>query len=148
LAVSVGPVGKWIFLTGFWAAVFSALLGVWQSLPYLFTDFIWLREGSGVGQRDANPGRSRPYRGYLVFMATAPLVLLRWPVQELQLAFGVTGAMLLPLLALTLLIMNNRGEWVGKEYRSGLVINAVLGVALAFFLYVGAREVVQILGRS
>src|SRR5262245_30487876 len=51
LAVSVGPFGKWIFLIGFWAAVFSALLGVWQSLPYLFTDLLWLRSGSGIGQR-------------------------------------------------------------------------------------------------
>jgi hypothetical protein len=62
LASSLGGVGKWIFLVGFWAAVFSALLGVWQSLPYLFTDFLWLREGSGVGSRiDANVEHSRPY---------------------------------------------------------------------------------------
>jgi len=44
LAKNLGPSGKWIFLVGFWAAVFSALLGVWQSLPYLFTDFLLLRK--------------------------------------------------------------------------------------------------------
>jgi Mn2+/Fe2+ NRAMP family transporter len=145
LAVSAGPVGKWVFLAGFWAAVFSALLGVWQSLPYLFADFIRLRRGGGAGQRETDPAQSRPYRGYLLFLATAPLLLLRWPVQELQLAFGVTGAMLLPLLALTLLIMNNRSDWVGTEYRSGVAINAVLGVALTFFVFVGAREVLLVL---
>jgi len=32
-------------------------------------------------------------------------------VEQLQLVFGLTGALLLPLLALTLLIMNNREEW-------------------------------------
>ncbi len=144
LALAVGPFGKWVFLVGFWAAVFSALLGVWQSLPYLFTDFLWLRAGSGVAQRGVPASRSAPYRLYLVFLATAPLVLLRWPVEELQLAFGITGAMLLPLLALTLLMMNNRRGWVG-EFRSGAWTNAVLVVALIFFVYVGAREIRQIL---
>jgi Mn2+/Fe2+ NRAMP family transporter len=146
LAMAVGPFGKWVFLVGFWAAVFSALLGVWQSLPYLFTDLLWLRAGSGIGQRgDVDVSRSLPYRAYLIFLATVPLVFLRWPVQELQLAFGLTGAMLLPLLALTLLMMNNRRGWVGEDFRSGLVINTVLAVALVFFLYVGVREIHQTL---
>ncbi|MBM3814284.1 MAG: divalent metal cation transporter [Acidimicrobiia bacterium] len=145
LAVSVGPVGKWIFLTGFWAAVFSALLGVWQSLPYLFTEFLYLREGSGVGRRqEVDLTRTRSYRGYLVFIGTAPLVLMRWPVQQLQLVFGITGAMLLPLLALTLLIMNNRKEWVGDRFRSNMAVNAVLCLALAFFAYVGVREILNL----
>lgn len=90
-------------------------------------------------------GRSTPYRAYLVFLATVPLVLLRWPLPQLQLAFGITGAMLLPLLAFTLLIMNNRREWVGAEFRTGVLINAVLVVALLFFAYVGVREIRQML---
>ncbi len=146
LTVSIGPAGKWIFLIGFWAAVFSAMLGVWQSLPYLFTDILWLREGRGIGQRGVDPSLSRPYRGYLCFIATVPLLFLRWPVQSLQLAFGLTGAMLLPLLALTLLIMNNRREWVGNEFRAGVGINAVLAIALGFFAYVGVREIRQLIG--
>jgi Mn2+/Fe2+ NRAMP family transporter len=141
LALSLGPPGKWIFLIGFWAAVFSALLGVWQSLPYLFTDFLRLRTGR---RADAGAAASAPYRAYLVFLATVPLALLRWPVQHLQLAFGITGAMLLPLLALTLLIMNNRRGWVGEEFRAGLLVNAILVVALFFFGYVGIREILDI----
>jgi hypothetical protein len=131
---------------GFWAAVFSALLGVWQSLPYLFTDFLWLREGSGVGSRpDRNVERSSSYRGYLAFMATVPLILVQRPVEQLQLAFGLTGAMLLPLLALTLLLMNNREEWVGRRFRNGLGLNLVLAAALIFFVLVGAREIARLL---
>ena len=56
LAKSLGPGGRWIFLVGFWAAVFSALLGVWQSLPYLFADFLLLRSGAGLN-RNAIGGR-------------------------------------------------------------------------------------------
>ena len=146
LAGSLGPSGKWIFLVGFWAAVFSALLGVWQSLPYLFTDFLWLRNGTGLGSRqDSDAGRSRPYRIYLACLATIPLVLVRWPVGQLQLAFGLTGAMLLPLLAFTLLLMNNRQEWVGNRFRTSLALNVVLAAALVFFAFVGGREILQLL---
>jgi Mn2+/Fe2+ NRAMP family transporter len=148
LGASLGPAGRWMFLIGFWAAVFSAMLGVWQSLPYLFTDFLALRRGAGVSTW--GPGaveRSRPYRIYLAGMATAPLLLVRWPVEQLQLAFGLTGAMLLPLLALTLLVMNNREVWVGREFRTGVVLNAVLVSALVFFTVVGGREIMGLLTR-
>jgi hypothetical protein len=90
--------------------------------------------------------RSRPYRCYLAGMATIPLILVRSPVEQLQLAFGLTGAMLMPLLALTLLMMNNREEWVGKQFRPGLALNVVLVAALVFFAFVGAREVLQLFG--
>jgi hypothetical protein len=149
LAASLGPAGKWIFLAGFWAAVSSALLGVWQSLPYLFADFLALLRGSTT--RDAAPGeveRSRPYRVYLILLATIPLVLVRWPVETLQLAFGLTGAMLLPILSLTLLLMNNRVAWVGEAFRATRALNLVLAAALLFFATVGIREMLQLLTRK
>lgn len=146
LAKSLGASGKWIFLVGFWAAVFSALLGVWQSLPYLFTDVLWLGSGKGVGGRpDVDVEKSRPYRTYLFLLATVPLILLRYPVQQLQLIFGITGAMLLPMLALTLLVMNNRVAWVGKDFRATWFLNVVLIAALLFFAFVGVGEVKQLL---
>jgi len=36
----LGPAGKALFLAGFWSAVFSSLLGVWQGVPYIFADFL------------------------------------------------------------------------------------------------------------
>ena len=146
LARSLGPSGKWIFLIGFWAAVFSALLGVWQSLPYLFTDVLALRKGAGVASwPEGSVERSRSYRTYLVCMSTIPLMLVRWPVERLQLAFGLTGAMLLPLIALTLLLMNNREAWVGRSFRATFGLNLVLGAALVFFGFVGVREILGVL---
>ncbi|MBM3726350.1 MAG: divalent metal cation transporter [Acidobacteria bacterium] len=145
LANALGPPGKWLFLVGFWAAVFSAMLGVWQSLPYLFSDFLSLRRGAGA-RRAESMERSIPYRTYLACMATVPLLLVRWPVEQLQSAFGLTGAMLLPLLALTLLLMNNRESWVGRGFRAGLGLNVILAAALLFFTFVGGREIVQLIG--
>ena len=37
---SAGPLAKWSFLIGAWGAVFSSLLGVWQSIPYLFAGLL------------------------------------------------------------------------------------------------------------
>jgi hypothetical protein len=141
LGASLGPAGRGIFLAGFWAAVFSALLGVWQSLPYLFAD-VWRLGGGAVC---AELERSQPYRIYLALLATVPLLLLRWPVQELQLAFGVTGAMLLPLLAISLLVMNNRVTWVGPAFRNTAVLNTILAAALLFFTWMGVGEIRRLL---
>jgi Mn2+/Fe2+ NRAMP family transporter len=41
---SIGTLAKWAFLVGAWGAVFSSLLGVWQSVPYLFADFCQLMQ--------------------------------------------------------------------------------------------------------
>ena len=81
---------------------------------------------------------------YLACMATIPLLLVRWPVEQLQLAFGLTGAMLLPMLALSLLVMNNREGWVGSSFRNGFFFNIVLVAALLFFFFVGLREILQL----
>jgi hydroxypyruvate isomerase len=44
------------------------------------------------------------------------------------------------LLALTLLIMNNRTAWVGDRLRASLALNLVLAAALGFFAFTGMRE--------
>jgi hypothetical protein len=45
----------------------------------------------------------------------------------------------------TLLVMNNREEWVGKRFRNSLALNAVLAAALVFFFAVGVREMLRLL---
>ena len=39
LGTLLGPFGIYAYSIGFWAAVFASLLGVWQSVPYLYADF-------------------------------------------------------------------------------------------------------------
>ena len=128
LAEAAGPVGKWVFLAGFWGAVFSSLLGVWQSIPYMFADFVRLRNRSSGDLR-----KSTPYRLWVLLVAIVPLFVLNAPVRQIQLTYGVLGAMFLPLLALTLLLLNNRSKWVGEQGRNPLWINLALGACLVFF---------------
>jgi Mn2+/Fe2+ NRAMP family transporter len=145
LAEVVGAWGRWVFLTGFWGAVFSSLLGVWQSIPYLFADFYYLSRS----QKPAALRRSRPYRAWLILIATVPLLGLVRPVREIQLAYGVVASLFMPLLALTLLILNNRRDWVGRAFATPRKANVVLVVALALFSYLGYIELRDLLtGRS
>jgi len=135
----MGPVGRWAFLIGFWGAVFSSLLGVWQSVPYLFTDFLLLARGQARAGVDFD--RTPAYRGYLIFIALIPLPFLSYKVQEIQLAYAVLGAAFMPLLALTLLMMNTRTAWVGRAFRSPWWINLLLVATLAFFGWTGVQKI-------
>jgi Mn2+/Fe2+ NRAMP family transporter len=142
LGLVLGPWGRWIFLLGFWGAVFSSLLGVWQSAPYLMADFLQLRRRQQRGSTPLAPlaidlKRTTAYRAFLVALAILPLANLWLTVERIQLAYAVMGAMFMPLLALTLLILNNQARWVGERFRNGWVTNLILVTTVSLFAYVG-----------
>ena len=147
LAEALGPaghIGRWVFLIGFWGAVFSSLLGVWQSTPYLFTDFFLLgRDHTPEERRDINYERTGTYRFALVSISLVPLVLLGLSIKSIQITYAVLGAGFMPILALTLLILNN-GRHLPKEFRNGPVTNAMLAATLLFFAYQGGIELMKI----
>ncbi|MFP2905720.1 Nramp family divalent metal transporter [Pyxidicoccus sp. 3LFB2] len=138
----IGPAGYWLFLWGFWGAVFSSLLGVWEGVPYLFADFLRIHRKQPVLQADLR--NSRAWRAYLVALALVPLPMLWAPLQRAQLAYAVMGALFMPLLAATLLWMNNRRAWVGS-LRNTWLINAALVATLLLFLAVGLDEALSAL---
>ncbi len=131
LALTVGPVGKWLFLAGFWGAVFSSMLGVWQGVPYLFCDFVsqWSDKPGAKTVDAAAPA----YRGYLAFIALPPMVLLFTgrPVW-LIVAYAALGAFFMPFLAAVLLYMNNRADWLGR-LKNRWKANLLLAAALLLF---------------
>ena len=132
LETVVGPFGKWCFLVGFWSAVFSSMLGVWQGIPYLFADFIQQCRHQ-PGTPVAIDTQSHAYRGYLLYLAVPPMLLLQAgkPVW-LVILYAVAGAFFMPLLAALLLYMNNRRAWLG-ELRNGVVANLVLLASVLVF---------------
>ena len=141
LAQVLGPWGRWIFLLGFWGAVFSSLLGVWQSAPYLMADFQRLRSRQRAGSDHRATAidlkQTVGYRAFLIALAIVPLANLWLTVERIQLAYAVMGAMFMPLLAVTLLILNNRTRLVGERFRNSWWINAVLILTVLLFAYVG-----------
>jgi len=141
----IGPFGKWCFLTGFWSAVFSSMLGVWQGIPYLFADFVQ-QYTCRPQQPSSIACRSAAYRGYLCYMAIPPMLLLlvNQPVW-LVVIYAVAGAFFMPLLALLLLVMNNRRAWVG-DLKNGRVTNLVLVSSLLVFALLMYTELGRLAG--
>ena len=77
----------------------------------------------------------------MLFIAIVPLPLLWWPVAEVQKLYAVGGALFMPLLALTLLLMNRRSDWVGKAFRQHGIITLTLVLTIAFFAYAGVLKI-------
>jgi Mn2+/Fe2+ NRAMP family transporter len=145
LAERIGTIGSLIFLIGAVGAVFSSLLGVWQAVPYLFAD-VWslVRHDSEAGQVDSRAAvdtKSGPYRGYLIALATVPMIGLFARFEQVQRAYAVIGATFIPLLALVLLMLNGRRVWVGDAGRNRPVTVAVLASILIFFSWTTMRTI-------
>ena len=127
LGETLGGPGRVVFLIGAWAAIASSLLGVWQSVPYLFSD-AW-HQGTVV---DAE---SPTYRGYLYALAIIPTAGLFIPFREVQKLYAIVGAAFMPLLALSLLWLNGREAWVGPKFKNGITSQVALACVLGFFLF-------------
>ena len=142
LGVVLGEWGRTVFLVGFWCAVFSSLLGVWQGVPYLWED--WKSSHvSGSRPMMSEIGTSRAYRGFLAYLAFPPLLLqlVERPLMVV-IVYAIAGAFFMPFLAATLLIMNNRSDWVGQN-TNPKSINAGLGLSLLLFVGLLLVEIVN-----
>jgi len=136
-----GTLGRWLFLAGAWGAAFSSLLGVWQSVPYLFAD-LWRMLRRGEAHPDPVDTRSLPYRGYLYAIASVPILgLAGVNFSGMQKTYAIVGALFVPMLAVVLLVLNGRADWVGQRYKNSWLTVLVLLAALGFFAYAGVIEV-------
>jgi Mn2+/Fe2+ NRAMP family transporter len=139
----VGPVGFYMYAVGFWAAVFASLLGVWQSVPYLFADYYGLMRGySRETRQQLTTVSSTPYRIALLFVTLVPLpfAFADQPLIIIR-AFTIVGSVFVPFLAATLLYLNNYGIPADSNVpRNSALNNAVLAFALLLFALVGASE--------
>jgi hypothetical protein len=158
-----GGGARLIFLIGFLAVTSTSLLGVWNGVSLLFTDWtrsIRLPHGKradiGVnadapnavvaGEREPDgPGRpgayearvaerSWPFRGYLLWLTFPPMALLLFDKPfALTLVYGVLGSFFMPFLAITLLLLLNT-RMVAPQGRSGWLSNGVLGLSSVLFV--------------
>jgi Mn2+/Fe2+ NRAMP family transporter len=141
----VGPVGFYVYSIGFWAAVFASLLGVWQSVPYLYADFYALWKRATPSERDRiTRVKSTPYRIGLAFISLAPLpfAFLGRPI-FIIVGFTIVGSFFLPFLAATLLWLDRKVSWTGAVPRNSRVTTALLALILVLFVVIGAREAMQ-----
>lgn len=130
-----GNWAKYIFLIGFWGVVFSSVLCVWQGIPYLFADFLnHLMKKENPA--DISITDSIYYKGFLVFMAVPPVVLvfLNNAVSNI-INYALISTIFILFLAITLLIINNKVGWV-NEFKNGWFANLILGSSIVVFLFI------------
>jgi Mn2+/Fe2+ NRAMP family transporter len=147
LARILGHFGRVSYSIGFWAAVFASLLGVWQSVPYLYADlFSIVKRLPAEARAEATKITSRPYRLALIFLTLVPLpfAFMRRPIVIIWI-YTIVGSLFVPFLAATLLYMNNRVKWESDVPRNHWTTNVVLVVILALFVAVGIQEVMPYL---
>jgi Mn2+/Fe2+ NRAMP family transporter len=143
LGTLLGPFGVYAYSLGFWAAVFASLLGVWQSVPYLYADFYGVMKRLSVNERRTiTQVTSTPYRLALAFITLVPLpfAFTGRPLVVIVI-YTIVGSLFVPFLAATLLHLNNRVKWSLPVPHNHWSTNVVLLAILALFAVVGAQEV-------
>jgi Mn2+/Fe2+ NRAMP family transporter len=138
----LGAFGRVAYSMGFWAAVFASLLGVWQSVPYLYADFYSIIKKMSPDERTRiTKVTSKPYRLALLFVTLAPLpfAFTGQPIQVIV-AYTIVGSLFVPFLAATLLYLNNRVTWKAAVPHNNWPTNALLIVILLLFAIVGGDE--------
>jgi Mn2+/Fe2+ NRAMP family transporter len=147
LGTILGAFGVYAYSIGFWAAVFASLLGVWQSVPYLYADYYGILKNVSPEERTAlTQVTSTPYRLALVFITLVPLpfAFVGQPL-PIIIAYTIVGSLFVPFLAATLLYLNNRVRWASEVPHNHWSTNVLLIAILALFALVGAREVLSAL---
>ncbi|MFJ2767645.1 Nramp family divalent metal transporter [Streptomyces sp. NPDC087300] len=150
-----GAVTANLFLIGFFATSFGALMGVWHGVSLMFADFverIQRERGGPAGAEEKAEGmvaevaagkreKSVPFRAYLLWLTFPPmgLLFLDQPF-GLVIAYGVLGAFFMPFLALTLLWLLNTSR-TPKEWRNGILSNVMLAGAGLLFLVLCVQQV-------
>ncbi|MCJ0892485.1 Nramp family divalent metal transporter [Rhodococcus sp. ARC_M5] len=146
LAERYGTVFGYVFLIGFWSASFSSLIGVWNGVSLMFADFVGNLKGLEQGHSDTRVG-GKYFRWYVAWLTFPPMALL-WLDQPigLVLTYGVLGAVFMPFLAVTLLILLN-SDRVPTQWRNGWFTNLTLGVCALLFAWLAVDQVLDALDK-
>ncbi|MFF0159055.1 Nramp family divalent metal transporter [Streptomyces sp. NPDC005263] len=145
------------FLIGFFATSFTSLIGVWHGVSLMFADFVGRYRTGGAGDAAQAPSgdevasgkaiasggreKSWPFRAYLLWLTFPPIILLfQGQPFRLIILYGVLGAAFLPFLAGTLMWLLNTSR-TPREWRNGLLSNAMLTIAGLLFLILCVKQI-------
>lgn len=126
-----GAVAGWMFRIGAWGAVFSSLLGVWQSVPSLISDMLPNRESADEKKR---------YQTLLLLLGTVPAFCLPFSLATVQKIAGVTGAVFLPMFALAILLLPLSQRGRESAFRNGVFSTVILVLSLVLFGYMAVEN--------
>ncbi len=130
-----------LFLIGFAATSVSSVLGVWQGMSLFFSDWWYQLKGRGEGGHE----NSKAYRFYLAWLTFPPMLLLFADRPFLLvIIYGAFGALFMPFLAITLLMLNN-SERLPVEARNGVVANVTLAGSALLFIVLAVQQIAKLM---
>jgi Mn2+/Fe2+ NRAMP family transporter len=144
LGALLGTFGRFAYSAGFWAAVVASLLGVWQSVPYLYADFYGIvKKLPAEARQEVVKVTSTPYRLALLYITLVPIpfAFTGRPIAVIV-TYTIVGSLFVPFLAATLLYLNNRVKWNEAVPHNHWTTNALLSAILLLFAIVGAQEII------
>ncbi|WP_316318240.1 Nramp family divalent metal transporter [Clavibacter michiganensis] len=141
-----GAFMTWFFLLGFFATSFSSILGVWNGVSLMFADFLGTVRGLDLEDPRRRLGGSY-YRAFIVWLTIPPigLLFLDQPI-GLIIAYGVLGALFMPFLAITLLVLLNTDR-TPRAWRNRPLSNTVMGLSALLFVVLGVQQLVTEVGK-
>lgn len=143
LAERYGTFISKLFIFGFFSAAFSSCLGVWNGVSLMFADYIGhLKNIPQDDPRTSTGGKY--YRAYLIWLTFPPmLLLLLGKPTGLIITYGVLGALFMPFLGLTLLVLLNT-KHTPKQWRNGWFVNTLMAIISAAFVYLCVSQVAEV----
>ncbi|QBR93149.1 Nramp family divalent metal transporter [Nocardioides euryhalodurans] len=134
-----GAAAGTIFLIGFWAAAMSSLVGVWNGVSMMFADFLGHVRKLPEDHVERGP-HGTAYKGYILWLTIPPIVpLLMGEPFYLILLYGVLGALFMPFLAITLLLILNSDRVPGR-WRNKLFSNVLMAATALVFLVLAVQQ--------
>lgn len=128
-----------LFLVGFAATALSSVFGVWHGMSLFFAD--WYRQVRGIeAEVGVETEKSLPFRAYLAWLTFPPMLLL-FAQQPFLLAviYGAFGALFMPFLAITLLLLLNRRD-LPEGARNGWLANVTLAGSSLLFVALAGQQ--------
>ena len=127
---NIAPWAGVLFKIGFFCGVFSSLLGVWQSVPYLYADI------KNINKPRIDLKKTPSYHHFLIYLSLVPLTTLGIKFQSVQLLYAVVGAFFIPLCAVSLLLLFKRKNFE-KDFKNTTGQKVTLSLIFLFFLAYG-----------
>jgi len=139
-----GNLGLFVFALGLWGSAFSSFVGLNTGHALILTDLCRnLPSLKRVREmKDYSPKKDPIYRTMIAFWSFAPLYIIFTTETKtvwLVLITAAFGAMLIPILGLSLLKITNDRELLG-DYRNGWVTNIVLLTLISLAMYFGYQN--------
>lgn len=133
----LGPMAKWMFLSGLWAAAFSSFI------VNAMVGGTLLADGLGIGAT-LDSFWAKVFASLIMALGTvAAIMFCQNPINLLVLAQGTT-ILGVPLIAVVMWIMANDSKVVG-ERRNGWPANILAAAAVGWLIYLSAWQTLQFL---